>query len=478
MLAMLQRPSGSAVEVSTAASRSMDSERVSTPAQPRRRVGLNFEHRVLARALLLSLPSFVLAAVLLWRIDLAPLTRWTILLGVVILLGLTSISLRNLVLRPLQTLSNMLSAIREEDYSVKARGGGHHDALGQLVLETNALAEALRQRQDRDIEASALMKQVMTEIDVAIFIFDLSRDLRMVNRAGEQLLARPSEEIVGHSAAELGLDEYLKSADLRDVQASFGDREGRWQIHTRAFRERGVPHTLLFVSDVSRALRTEEREAWQRITRVLGHELNNSLAPIKSIAGTLRSLTERQELPADWKADLMRGLDVIITRSDSLARFMQGYTRLARLPSPTKTSVDVGELVTHAAAADGRLPVQIIPGPETRLHADREQLEQVLINLVKNAVDATLASRGKVEVGWQLADHRVEIYVRDEGEGITNSANLFVPFFTTKPQGSGIGLALSRQIAEAHGGSLTLENRRDRLGCVATLVLDARNASA
>jgi len=445
----------------------MGSER----SQPPRRFRLNFEHRVLLRAVLITLPSLALATVLLWRIEITHLSRWTILLSLALLAVVTTISLRNLVLRPLQTLSNMLSAIREEDYSVKARGGGHHDALGQLVLETNALAESLRERQDRDIEASALMKQVMTEIDVAIFIFDLSGDLRMVNRAGEQLLAQPSEAIVGRAAAELGLDQYLQSADQRDVQASFGGREGRWQIHTRAFRERGVPHTLLFVSDVSRALRTEEREAWQRITRVLGHELNNSLAPIKSIAGTLRSVTERQELPAEWKSDVLRGLDVIITRSDSLARFMQGYTRLARLPAPTKTTVDVGELMKHAAAADGRLPVELITGPEATIYADRDQVEQVLINLVKNAIDATLASRGKVQIGWNVVDHTVEMYVRDEGEGITNSANLFVPFFTTKPGGNGIGLALSRQIAEAHGGTLALENRSDRLGCTATLLI-------
>jgi two-component system, NtrC family, nitrogen regulation sensor histidine kinase NtrY len=451
----------------------MASERAPSVASAGQKRGsrLNFEHRVLLRAFLICLPSVVLSAVLLWRSDLTHLTRWTILVLLAVFILVTAISLRNLVLRPLQTLSNMLSAIREEDYSVKARGGGHHDALGQLVLETNALAEALRDRQDRDIEASALMKQVMTEIDVAIFIFDLSGNLRMVNRAGEQLLAQPSEQILGHDAAELGLDQYLKAADLHDVQASFGGREGRWQIHTRAFRERGVPHTLLFVSDVSRALRTEEREAWQRITRVLGHELNNSLAPIKSIAGTLRSVTERQELPAEWKADVIRGLDVIITRSDSLARFMQGYTRLARLPAPNRTKVDVGELMKHAAAADGRLPVELVSGPEAAIFADREQLEQVLINLVKNAIEATLTSHGKVQIGWKVADRRVEMYVQDEGEGITNSANLFVPFFTTKPGGSGIGLALSRQIAEAHGGTLTLENRRDRLGCIATLNL-------
>jgi PAS domain S-box-containing protein len=433
---------------------------------------LNFEHRVFLRALLIWLPSFALLIILSWRSNLSPLTRWTIVLMLAAVAMVTAFSLKNFVLRPLQTLSNMLSAIREEDYSVKARGGSHQDALGQLVLETNALAEALRERQYRDIEAGALMKQVMTEIDVAIFIFDLSGNLRMVNRAGEQLLGLPAEQILGHSATDLRLDEYLKKADVRDIKANFGGREGRWQIRTRGFRENGVPHTLLLVSDVSRALRNEEREAWQRITRVLGHELNNSLAPIKSIAGTLRTLTERNELPSDWKTDVTRGLDIIITRSDALARFMQGYTRLARLPVPTKTEIDVRELVTHAAAADGRLPVELVPGPDVSTLADRDQIEQVLINLVKNAIDATLASRGRVQIGWQVQDGKVAIFVKDEGEGVTNSANLFVPFFTTKPNGSGIGLALSRQIAESHGGSLTLENRSDRLGCVATLLLD------
>jgi two-component system nitrogen regulation sensor histidine kinase NtrY len=471
---MPQKRSGSVAEAFTAGLRSMASERSAPLAKMKRsqKFKLNFEHRVFLRALLIWLPSFVLLIILCWRSELSPLTRWTVVVLLAAVALVAAFSLRNFVLRPLQTLSNMLSAIREEDYSVKARGGGHQDALSQLVLETNALAESLRERQYRDIEASALMKQVMTEIDVAIFIFDLSGTLRLINRAGEELIGRPAEQVVGKSATDLGLGDYLNKPDLRDASANFGGRDGRWQIQTRAFRESGVPHTLLLVSDLSRALRTEEREAWQRITRVLGHELNNSLAPIKSIAGTLRSLTEKNELPSDWKADVTRGLDVIISRSDALARFMQGYTRLARLPVPTKQKIEVRELVTHAAAADGRLPVELHAGPDASILADRDQLEQVLINLVKNAIDATLSTRGKVELGWTVTDHKVKIYVRDEGEGITNSANLFVPFFTTKPQGSGIGLALSRQIAEAHGGALTLENRTDRLGCIATLVLE------
>src|SRR4051812_22504181 len=166
---MLQRHLDSAAGASTVGSKSMASERSSPPAAARRKHNfrLNFEQRVLLRALLVWLPTFVLLIILLWRSDFSPLTRWTVVLALGVLALLAAFKVRTFVLRPLQTLSNMLAAMREEDYSVKARGGGHHDALGQLVLETNALAESLRQRQERDIEAGALMKQVMTEIDVA-----------------------------------------------------------------------------------------------------------------------------------------------------------------------------------------------------------------------------------------------------------------------------------------------------------------------
>jgi nitrogen fixation/metabolism regulation signal transduction histidine kinase len=388
------------------------------------------------------------------------------------------LNLQEFVLRPLQTLSNMLAAIREEDFSFRARGATHEDALGELVIEVNALSDMLRQRRLGAMEAIALMKQVMMEIDVAVFTFDPQQHLRIVNRAGEELLARPSERLIGRGAGELGLDGYLQQKELRNAHITFPGKTGRWLIQTRGFREAGKPHTLLMISDLSRALREEEREAWQRLTRVLGHELNNSLAPIKSIAGTLRSMVDKEELPDDWRADYRRGLDIVVNRADALARFMQGYTRLARLPAPNLRTVDVGELVQHVAGAEARLAVDVAPGPPATIEADPDQLEQVLINLVKNAVEASLPTRGSVQVGWQVQNSHVAITVRDEGEGLASTANLFVPFFTTKPGGSGIGLALSRQIAEAHGGSLSLENRRDRLGCVATLRLSLARESS
>jgi two-component system nitrogen regulation sensor histidine kinase NtrY len=219
-------------------------------------------------------------------------------------------------------------------------------------------------------------------------------------------------------------------------------------------------------------LREEERHAWQRLVRVLGHEMNNSLAPIKSIAASLEALLRRQPPPPDWEDDARSGLRSIATRADSLSRFMEAYARLARLPPPQKEHVDIGELIRRVVSLEPRLAVQILPGPETRITADGAQIEQLLINLVHNAVDASLENHGGgVSIGWREASDCIEVLVTDEGPGIMNPTNLFVPFFTTKPGGSGIGLALSRQIAEAHGGSLGLTNRGARTGAEATLRL-------
>jgi nitrogen fixation/metabolism regulation signal transduction histidine kinase len=225
------------------------------------------------------------------------------------------------------------------------------------------------------------------------------------------------------------------------------------------------------LTDLSRTLREEERRAWQRLVRVLGHEMNNSLAPIKSLAGSLETLLRREPMPRDWKDDAESGLKSIASRADSLSRFMQAYTRLAKLPPPQKEDVDLGELVQRVANLEPRLKVQIVPGAKRQIHADAAQIEQVLINLVHNAVDAALETKGAVTIRWLEAGDCVEVIVRDEGEGIMNPTNLFVPFFTTKPGGSGIGLTLSRQIAEAHGGTLSLANRTDRAGAEAMLRL-------
>jgi two-component system nitrogen regulation sensor histidine kinase NtrY len=432
---------------------------------------LTHERRVQLIALLAGLPGSLIALAILWTGDYTAKVQWT--LTVLIAgswLGL-AVLLRERVVFPLQTISNLLAALREGDYSIRGHGARQDDALGEVLREVNALGDTLRGQRLSALEATALLQKVVTEIDVAVFAFDGEQRLRLVNRAGERLLNRTAERLTGASATELGLDAFLAGEATRTVDRTFAGGSGRWEIRRRAFREGGLTHQLLVFSDLSRALREEERQAWQRLIRVLGHELNNSLAPIKSMAGSLESLILREPRPHDWREDVQRGLGVIGSRTDALSRFMAAYALLAKLPKPRPQPLEVGPWIQRVAGLETRLTVSVTAGPEVSIRADSDQLEQLLINLVRNAVDAALETGGGVAVGWQRNGSYLEVWVQDEGPGVPNTANLFVPFFTTKPGGSGIGLALSRQIAEAHGGSVTLQNRPSGQGCEARLRL-------
>ena len=410
----------------------------------------------------------ILAGVLLFTGDFAARTQWT-LAGLVAgawILGAFAVQER--VIRPLQTLSNLLAALGEADYSTRARGARPDDSLGLAYWEVNRLTETLRGRRLDSVEAEALLRRVIAEIHAAIFAFDAAGALRLVNRAGEALLGRASNTLLGSAAADLGLARYLAGADERIEEVVFPGKSGRWEIRRRQFRQGGRPHDLLVINDLSAVLREEERQAWRRLVRVLSHEINNSLAPIKSIAESLRGVLDREpRRNGDDDEDFARGLAIIADRSESLRRFMASYARLARLPPPSFAPVRVTELAHRVAGLERRHPVTIREGPDIVVRADPDQVEQLLINVVANAVDAVTESGGEVSVTWALERSAVEIRVDDAGPGLPDPSNLFVPFFTTKPGGSGIGLVLSRQIAEAHGGTLSIENRTDRTGCTA-----------
>jgi nitrogen fixation/metabolism regulation signal transduction histidine kinase len=431
-------------------------------------------------ALASALPGALISLIFLWTGDYTPKVQWTLTVLIVAFCLGFAFALRERVVLPLQTLSNLLAALGEGDFSIRARGARGGDPLGEVMIEVNTLVETLRHQRLDALEATTLLRKVMAEIDVAVFTFDEHRELKFVNRAGARLFGQPVERMLGRHAEDFGLEDYLGGETPRVINTAFPGGVGRWEIRRSAFRQGGLPHELLVLSDLSQPLREEERQAFQRLIRVIGHEMNNSLAPIKSIAGSLSAIVERDPPPSDWRDDVQRGLGVIGSRSESLSRFMSAYARLAKLPPPKLAPLEVGAVVDRVVTLEKGHNIEIAGGPRLAIQGDGDQLEQLLINLLRNAVDAVRETGGGVRVGWQrlpgASPPAMELWVADEGPGLSNTGNLFVPFFTTKPGGSGIGLVLCRQIAEAHGGTLTLDNRDDRPGCRASLRLPLQAA--
>ncbi|HYK05408.1 MAG TPA: ATP-binding protein [Thermoanaerobaculia bacterium] len=427
---------------------------------------LTYERRIVGTALLAVVPLAIAAVLLVWAGDFPEIVTWTVALLIGATIGVATVAIYEVVAYPLRTVANVISAVREEDYSIRAREARDGAMLGEIMLELNELSATMRRRHLAALEAAALVRAVISEVDAAIFAFDAESRLELVNRAGERLLG---ETLIGRTAEELGVRDLLELEDATTVERGFADVTARWSVRVSVFRREGQTHRLLVIADISRALRQEEIRAWQRVVRVLGHELNNSLAPIKSIAGTLEEALAMEKSETPLHANLTRGLSVISRRADSLARFLSVYSELARLPEPTLRAVELDAVVRRAVALDRRIDVVVEGGPPVRIEADEDQLEQAVINVIKNAIDASLETGGGVSVQWRVTGDTAELSVVDAGPGLASAANVFTPFFTTKPGGSGIGLVLSRQIAEAHGGTLELRNRSEGVGCEAVL---------
>jgi two-component system, NtrC family, nitrogen regulation sensor histidine kinase NtrY len=477
--------SGSVEARYTGASKSMDSEEQPKSREFKRvplsgsRRRLVFERRLQTWLSLMGLPALLLCLVLIREHEVSwPLAViWVV--GLILVWALVVSLFLEQIVRPLQTLSNVVAGLREDDYSFRARGARRDDAMGDLALEINALAGMLQTQRAGALEAMALVERVIESMQSPMLAFDPDSRLQLLNAAAEKAFALKAATALGERAERLKLEHLLTTSDGDIVSLALhaglqGEPQlNRWVVKRTYFRLSGVRHTLLMLSDVSAALREEERLAWERLIRVLGHEINNSLTPIKSIASSLRGRLPEAEAGGDFN----RGLAIIEDRAESLNRFLQAYRRLMGLPVPKLAHVSLKELVERVVELETRLKVTIAGSPDVMVQIDADQLQQALINLVRNAVEAATSPDASgnggphVEVGWKKVANEAIIFIRDNGPGLTNESNLFVPFYTTKPGGTGVGLVLAQQIAEAHRGVVRLMNRIDGQGCVAELRL-------
>ena len=457
------------------------------PASPQRltlgrtRHRLHYEYRIRLWIAAFSLPSVFCTAIFVYEqsssIGIAIVAAAT----AAIACAIAATYFLEQIIRPLQTLANIVSALRDDDFSFRARGAQRGDSLGDLAAEINALAGTLQRQRSSARDALTLVERVMTSMQSPVLAFDAFRCLRLLNPAAESALGLERRLSLGQTAESLDIEALLNTEDeglYANERASSPSRSGdtRWSVRRTTFRLHGVPHTLLVLSDVAAILREEERVAWQRLIRVLSHEINNSLTPIKSIAGSLRTrLPEPVGMDNDPNWDMRRGLAVIEERAASLNRFLQAYQQLMRLPDPRLQSVSLGSLLEQIVLVETRLRVVIDPGPPISICVDPDQSQQMLINLIRNAADAALEPTNirdaNVCVTWRVASSSATIQIVDNGLGLMNPENLFVPFYTTKPEGSGIGLVLAQQIAMAHKGSVSLRNNSDAVGCIAEVRL-------
>jgi two-component system, NtrC family, nitrogen regulation sensor histidine kinase NtrY len=436
---------------------------------------ISFETRVTALALVGGLPAVILAVHFTLAATWPAPTRYGAACAIAIFWAVCGLAAHRRIERPLQTIANLIAAIREGDYTVRARPRAS-GALGAVVAEINRLSAVLCEARLGEQEAGTLLRAVLRDLDVAVFAFDRERRLCLINRAGERLLNAPAASLLRQTAGELHLEACLTGERRFVLECAFPGAAGHWEVRRSPVREDGLPLDLVVIADITRALAERDLQAWQRVVRVLGHELNNSLTPVMSIAASLESLLARAEPPADWRDDMRHGLGIIRSRSEGLARFVGAYARLAKLPRPQIRATELAPILERAARMETRVPVTIAAPPPTSLLCDPDQIEQALINLLRNAAEAAPAGAGHVAISTCRDGAMVEIAIEDNGAGIAATENLFVPFFTTKPGGSGIGLVLSRHVAEAHGGTLTLENRVGAQGCIARLRLPCLGA--
>jgi nitrogen fixation/metabolism regulation signal transduction histidine kinase len=385
-------------------------------------------------------------------------------------IAIVAAAVRGELLRHVRTLSNLVESIHSSDYSLKGARAHEPGELAELYRQLNALTETLKDSRQNEQELLSVLEKVVSQINVAIIVCDAQDRIRLVNRLAGVLLKSPAEKLIGVDFAATVLAQVPVAAEPRVLDFSFPGAEGRWQVSQHYYRHQGRASRILFIADLKQVLSDEEIAAWQRLIRVISHEVNNSLTPITSLCETLANIVGRPD-SADYAEDMRKSLRVIAERASGLKEFIGIYARLARLPEPQKILFPVADLIARLRGFFADKTLEIAPVPELSLFGDPVHLEHALINLIKNALEASPGDAPAIELSFHVTEGLCEFRIADRGPGISNPDNLFVPFYTTKKEGAGIGLVLCRQIAARHHGHVSLANRSDGPGAVARLVL-------
>jgi len=419
--------------------------------------------------LLVCLPCFFVTAIALHWAEVSYYLISFILIILVLICAYAVVASRQNSQYQIRTLSNLIESMIDGDYSLRGRAQTNK-AFQELLDLINSLAETLSQHKLEARESRMLLERIMEQMDAMVLATNEQGNVVMANASANKLIFGGREQNTPIELASLPIGNEILEAQSGIIEFNHSQLSGEYFLFKEGFLSEGKPHQLYMLTNAERLLMEKERQAWQSLLRVLSHEMNNSLTPIATISQSMQQKLQQQDQAIDRQA-LLSGVGIINERADALSAFIASYSQLSHLPQPNKSSFSLNTVLTNLAPLFPGTSI-LFEGDERVINADKGQFEQVLINLLKNAVEAMADAKEKlVEINWQQDEKWLHIHICDNGTGIANLDNLFVPFYTTKSQGSGIGLTLCRQIMFNHNGLIKLINRSEKPGVEAVLSL-------
>jgi len=348
------------------------------------------------------------------------------------------------------------------DYSLRGRLQAN-TAFQELLNLINNLAGTLSKHKIEAKESRLLLERIMEQMDAMVFATDDHGTVVMANASANKLIFGNVEQVHNISLSSLPIGRAIEKADTGIIEFNQALLHGEHFLSKESFLSEGKQHQLYLLTNAERLLMEKERSAWQSLLRVLSHEINNSLTPISAISQSLQKKLQRSLLSPEQPVNsesLLEGANIINERADSLNSFIASYSQLYHLPKPHITSFHLQGIINNTAGLFPDCKIEMNVESDVIIKADKNQFEQVLINLFKNALEAMTANKEKlITIGYTREQQWQHISILDNGSGIANVDNLFIPFYTTKKQGSGIGLALCRQIMFSHNGLIKLHNK-------------------